>query len=147
MMGHGLGPGFTMVATRMSVIFSFEGREFVFTFRGYASSESSANSAPPMAAAELFSISRRASTCRPFLLISSSSRCDILLNLVHSCDGTLAAVSSNFERPELLKITGARQDSRLTNRRSFENFGPMRLAASTCSQSRSVIAYDFLHGR
>src|SRR3954454_789714 len=100
-----------------------------------------------MAAAERFSISRRASTCRPFLLITSSSRCDILLDLVHSSDGKVAAVSSYFERPELLKIAGARQDSRLTNRRSFENFGPTRLAAANCSQSRSVIAYDCSHGR
>ena len=32
--GQGLGPGFTTVATRMSVIFSVEGAEFVFTVLG-----------------------------------------------------------------------------------------------------------------
>ena len=31
MMGQGLGPGFTTVATRRSVIFSVEGLELVFT--------------------------------------------------------------------------------------------------------------------
>src|ERR1700744_448087 len=30
--GHGLGPGFTMIAYRISVIFSVEGLEFRFTF-------------------------------------------------------------------------------------------------------------------
>src|SRR5216110_2272256 len=37
MMGQGLGPGFTIVATRRSVIFSLEGREFVLTFLGETS--------------------------------------------------------------------------------------------------------------
>ena len=32
MIGHGLGPGLTTVATRRSVIFNVEGLEFVLTF-------------------------------------------------------------------------------------------------------------------
>src|SRR5207237_7843663 len=108
MMGQGLGPGFTIVAKRMSVIFSFEGREFVLTLLGYASSESPASKAPPIAAAELFSTSRRANTCRPFLLITlcpplgGNSR----PTLPAPFERQLAALSRSFGRPELLKNRG-----------------------------------------
>jgi len=59
MMGQGLGPGFTIVATRKSAIFSAEGLEFVLTPFGYASNEWSSNSAPPSIPIEVFRTSRR----------------------------------------------------------------------------------------
>src|SRR5882672_2275959 len=59
MIGQGLGPGFTTVATRRSVILSVEGLELVLTALGYASSDWSINSAPPSAPIEVFRTSRR----------------------------------------------------------------------------------------
>ena len=61
-MVQGLGPGFTTVATRRSVILRVEGLEFVFTFFTSApAAESLPTSAPPNIAAEVFKISRRPS--------------------------------------------------------------------------------------
>src|SRR5262249_4244059 len=65
MIGHGLGPGFTTVATRISVIFNAEGAECVFTALGYASAGWFSRSPPPIASAEVFMTSRR---LKPFRL-------------------------------------------------------------------------------
>src|ERR1039457_6654055 len=61
MMGQGLGPGFTTVATRRSVILSADGLEFVLTFRCAACSAATSRdrSAPPMIPAEVLNRSRR----------------------------------------------------------------------------------------
>src|SRR5258705_11799098 len=59
MMGQGLGPGLTIVATRRSVIFSAEGAELGLTSLGYACSEPSSNSPAPSAPIEVFRMSRR----------------------------------------------------------------------------------------
>ena len=60
-MGQGLGPGFTTVATRRSVILSVDGLEFVLTFRCAACSAAASRdrSAPPIITAELLNRSRR----------------------------------------------------------------------------------------
>src|SRR5664280_3191009 len=61
MMGQGLGPGFTTVATRRSVILSADGLESVLTFRCAACSAAASRdtSAPPMIPAEVLNRSRR----------------------------------------------------------------------------------------
>src|SRR5579864_5837131 len=71
--GQGLGPGFTTVATRRSVIFRSEGREFVLTPLGYASILLSASREVPRRAADDFRISRRPSIWRWFLMIFVST--------------------------------------------------------------------------
>src|SRR5436853_2968576 len=63
--GQGLGPGFTIVATRRSVIFSVDGRELVLTPIGYASI-ASAPKRVPKAAADVFKTSRRCMSSCPF---------------------------------------------------------------------------------
>src|SRR5438445_10645036 len=63
--GQGLGPGFTIVATRRSVIFSLDGRELVLTPIGYASI-ASAPKRVPKAAADAFKTSRRCMSSCPF---------------------------------------------------------------------------------
>src|ERR1700682_584113 len=72
MRGQGLGPGFTRVATRRSVIFSLDGLELVLTLLGKASVRSPANTKPPSAMAEVFSTSRRSNVFPPFF---SMARC------------------------------------------------------------------------
>src|ERR1035437_5752934 len=61
MIGQGLGPGFTRVATRRSVILSADGLELVLTFRCAACSAAASRdrSAPPMIPAEVLNRSRR----------------------------------------------------------------------------------------
>src|SRR5450755_1176207 len=73
MIGHGLGPGLTIVATRKSVIRSAEGLELVLTPLGWASSGSPSRSAAPKAPAELFRISRRLIEVLSDLLMGRSS--------------------------------------------------------------------------
>src|SRR5437016_10232815 len=63
--GQGLGPGFTIVATRRSVIFSLDGRELVLTPIGYASIAFAPKSVPK-AAADVFKTSRRCMSSCPF---------------------------------------------------------------------------------
>src|SRR2546427_594911 len=63
--GQGLGPGFTIVAMRRSVIFSLDGRELVLTPIGYASI-ASAPKRVPKAAADVFKTSRRCMSSCPF---------------------------------------------------------------------------------
>src|SRR6266513_405267 len=63
--GQGLGPGFTIVATRRSVIFSLDGRELVLTPIGYASI-AFAPKRVPKAAADVFKTSRRCMSSCPF---------------------------------------------------------------------------------
>src|SRR4029079_10805972 len=58
-MGQGLGPGLTIVATRKSVIRNAEGLELVLTPLGYASRGSPSRRAAPSAPAEVFRTSRR----------------------------------------------------------------------------------------
>src|SRR6266513_1087471 len=70
---QGLGPGFTVVATRRSVIFSLDGRELVLTPIGYASM-ASAPKRVPKAAADAFKTSRRCMSSCPF-----PQRCEIHL--------------------------------------------------------------------
>src|SRR5204863_4341252 len=110
MMGQGLGPGFTIVATRRSVIFSLEGREFVLTFLGETSVASVATRALPSTPTEAARISRRPNTCWAFLLM-------VLFPFHRSPSSERLAAS---ERPGLLEIA---QVSRLTNHLSFESFG------------------------
>src|ERR1017187_10314101 len=59
--GQGLGPGFTMVHTRRSVILSADGLEFLFTFCCGACSAAASRdkSAPPTSPAELLKRSLR----------------------------------------------------------------------------------------
>src|ERR1019366_538040 len=61
MMEQGLGPGFTTVATRRSVILSADGLELALTFRCAAcwAAASRERSAPPMIPAEVLNRSRR----------------------------------------------------------------------------------------
>src|SRR6266513_1057310 len=70
--GQGLGPGFTTVATRRSVIFSLDGPELVLTALGKASVRSPANTQPPSAIAEVFSTARRSNVSPPLF---SMARC------------------------------------------------------------------------
>src|ERR1700719_427850 len=74
MRGQGLGPGFTRVATRRSVIFSLDGLELVLTPLEKASVRSSVNTKPPSAIAEVFSTSRRSNV---FPSVFSMARCPL----------------------------------------------------------------------
>src|SRR5437588_6335480 len=67
---QGLGPGFTMVATRRSVIFKSEGFEFVLTPPGYASIVSPISSELPSIPADAFRTSRRSTKCWLLSLMS-----------------------------------------------------------------------------
>jgi Txe/YoeB family toxin of Txe-Axe toxin-antitoxin module len=73
MIGHGLGPGFTIVATRMSVIFRVEGLEFVFTVLGYAFLGCSSSNPLASASAEVFIMSRRLNRSRRLIYSVLSS--------------------------------------------------------------------------
>src|SRR5258708_6040133 len=70
MRGHGLGPGFTRIATRRSVIFKPEGLELVLTVFEKTSVPSPASTEPPSAIAEAFNISRRSNELPPFLFMA-----------------------------------------------------------------------------
>jgi hypothetical protein len=59
MMVQGLGPGFTTVATRRSVIFNVDGPELVFTPFALTSMDFPESRVPPSASAEDFRTSRR----------------------------------------------------------------------------------------
>src|SRR5258708_1513415 len=72
-MGQGLGPGFTIVATRRSVIFSADGLEFVFTAFGKASSGSLISKPLPKARADVFITSRRLKTFPLLLFMANQS--------------------------------------------------------------------------
>src|SRR5438477_1646940 len=85
MIGQGLGPGFTIVATRISVIFRVEGLELVLTPLGYASIDSEAKSVLPRTMAEVFRISRRS---KSFLVASIDSILPFnVLFMLSSCAG------------------------------------------------------------
>src|SRR5580704_6504198 len=85
MRGHGLGPGFTMVATRISVILSADGLELLLTFFCGACSAAASRdrSAVPTIPAEVLNRSRR-----PIFPL----RLDIavLLSLLPGCPGSLS---------------------------------------------------------
>ena len=68
-MVQGLGPGFTTVATRRSVIVRLEGLELVFTLRISASAPAASvpANAPPSIAADVFNTPRRSILLSPCL--------------------------------------------------------------------------------
>src|SRR5713101_5651098 len=115
MRGQGLGPGFTRVATRRSVIFKPEGLELVFMVFEKTSVASPATMEPPSAIAEAFSISRRSNELPPFLFMA---RCPLHSDKFFGFDFSVwqptGIISENI-RPDKI--------SRLTNRYSFESFG------------------------
>src|SRR6266403_3929902 len=115
MMGQGLGPGFTRVATRRSVIFSLDGLELVLTPLGKASVRSPASTKPPTAIAEVFSTSRRSNVFPPFFFMT---RCPLkpqsFLNLSYR---------PGYRPASSQRIYGQNKISRLTNCYSFESFG------------------------
>ena len=71
-MEQGLGPGFTIVATRRSVIFKSEGREFALTFFGYNFMASRVSNDVPKMPAEDFRTSRRSINWRLSFLMKPS---------------------------------------------------------------------------
>src|SRR3954464_9785685 len=95
--GQGLGPGLTRVATRRSVIFNVDGLEFVFTLFGDAQPSSSSNAPPATARADALKISRR---LKPVLLrmISPSER-----------EMDIQEAASSFEAVELYLCSRSRR--------------------------------------
>src|SRR5258708_39404210 len=83
MRGQGLGPGFTKVATRRSVIFKPEGLELVLTFFENTSVVSPPNTEPLSASAEAFSISRRPNKLPPFSFMTHPFLGGKLLGIHH----------------------------------------------------------------
>src|SRR5208337_1883741 len=99
---QGLGPGFTTVATRRSVIFRLDGLELVFTLRNCGSGPASAfvpTNAPPNITADVFKTPRRSIVVSVWLNIVSSPHC------FHICLLTFAFchLTCSFEPTEQVK--------------------------------------------
>src|ERR1700730_5163743 len=115
MRGQGLGPGFTRVATRRSVIFSLDGLELVLTPLGKASVRSPPNTKPPSASAEVFSTPRRSKLFPPFFPMA---RCPF-----ESVESFEFVYRLGYRPASSQRIYAQNKISRLTNCYSFESFG------------------------